>query len=104
MNLWNELAKAEGLPGFYFIAMVPSTLTFNPKTHEKQIPNLKSSADLYNYALQLGFDAVNSFGKRRGELLEKGMIRSTFNRSGLQPCIPIVFGFATFRSHFTDRS
>ena len=80
MQLWNELAKAEGLPGFYFIAMVPSTLTFDPQTHQKQIPNLKSSAALYNYALQLGFDAVNSFGKRRGELLEKGMTRSMINR------------------------
>jgi hypothetical protein len=80
MRLWNELAKTEGLPGFYFIAMVPSTLSFDPKTHKKQLPDLKSSAALYNYALDLGFDAVNSFGKRRGELYDKGIVRSTVNR------------------------
>lgn len=76
MNLWNDLANNEGIPGFYFIAMVPATLTFNPCTGERQLPNLNSSAALYNYALQLGFDAVNSFGKRRGEMITKGMISS----------------------------
>lgn len=80
INLWNDLAKKEGLPGFYFISMVPATLTFNPRTHERQLPNLTSSADIYNYAFELGFDAVNSFGKRRGELMNKGMVSSIANR------------------------
>lgn len=80
MQQWNELAKADSLPGFYFIAMVPSTLTYDPRTKERQLPDLKSSAQLYNYALQLGFDAVNSFGKRRGEMLSKGLMQSMVNR------------------------
>lgn len=76
MKTWQMLAKENGLPGFYFIAMMPSTLTFTLEkdgSHKPSLPNLKSSAQLYNYALELGFDAVNSFGKRRGELMSKGI-------------------------------
>ena len=80
ISLWNKLAEKNSLPRFYFIAMVPSTLTFNPRTRERQIPNLESSAELYNYTLGLGFDAVNSFGKRRGEMLAKGMVKSIWKR------------------------
>lgn len=80
MELWNKLAKKEGLPGFYFIAMVPATLTYNPRTRKRQMPNLNSSAELYNYALELGFDAVNSFGKRRGEMMSEGTIASITKR------------------------
>lgn len=81
MSVWQDLAKENGLPGFYFIAMMPSTLSATIDASGQQhiaLPNLKSSADLYNYALSLGFDAVNSFGKRRGELLSKGKYVNLF--------------------------
>lgn len=90
MSVWQNLAKENGLPGFYFIAMMPSTLSATIDSNGKQhisLPNLKSSADLYNYALSLGFDAVNSFGKRRGELLSKGkylnLTEAVLNKFGL---------------------
>lgn len=79
METWNELAVQHGLPGFYFIGMTPSTLTFKLDEQgmhedERVMPNLKSSADIYRYILSLGFDAVNSFGKRRGEMLATGRV------------------------------
>ena len=90
MSVWQNLAKENGLPVFYFIAMMPSTLSATIDSSGKQhraLPNLKSSADLYNYALSLGFDAVNSFGKRRGELLSKGkylnLTEAVLNKFGL---------------------
>lgn len=75
IDTWQTLARENGLPGIHFVAMSPAT-----SSHEKQadgsikvvLPNLESSADLYHKVLDLGFDAVNSFGKRRGELMSKG--------------------------------
>lgn len=81
MATWRKLAAENGLPGFYFIGMTPSTLTFNPATGQRQLPNLQSSAELYQLVLDKGFDAVNSFGKRRGEMLTKGQWRSMITRA-----------------------
>lgn len=79
MAVWRKLAKENNLPGFHFIGMTPATLSFkilpNGET-ESALPNLTSSADIYNHILSLGFDAVNSFGKRRGELFYDGKIRN----------------------------
>lgn len=73
---WRRLSQENGLSDFFFIAMVPSVATFLIQSDGKKqpaLPNLKSSASFFNYAFSLGFDAVNSFGKRRGELLAKGL-------------------------------
>lgn len=83
MTVWKGLAEKNGLPGFYFIAMMPSTLAAtidNEGNLKSGLPNLHSSADLYQYALNLGFDAVNSFGKRRGEMLCKGKLSDLFHK------------------------
>lgn len=83
MKTWNELAKDNGLPGFFFVGMTPSTLTFRidgEGVKHRVNPNLNSSAEIFNYVLSLGFDAVNSFGKRRGEMLYEGKIKSIIKR------------------------
>ncbi len=75
IEVWQKLAIHNGLKGIHFVGM-----TLSAYAHQKQsdgsvrlvAPNLYSSADVYNKILSLGFDAVNSFGKRRGELLSKG--------------------------------
>lgn len=83
LKTWRKLAEENGLPGFYFIGMISATLGFtidkngNRKT---ALPNLKSSADLYNYVLAQGFDAVNSFGKTRGELMNRGVYTHVIDR------------------------
>jgi hypothetical protein len=75
MELWRELAQKNGLPDFYFIAMTNSTPTVTRRedgTIERYIPNLKNSADVYQRVLSWGFDGINSFGKRRAEMISQG--------------------------------
>ena len=75
ISTWRYLAKKHGLPGFHFVGMTPSTLTFKINedgSHTRTLPNHKNSKDIYESVLRLGFDAVNSFGKRRGEMLYEG--------------------------------
>lgn len=77
IETWRKLAKDAGLPGFYFVAMGNNTNTRVRKAEGgiekgRVIPDLKSSAKVYNNFLSLGFDGVNSFGKSRGEMMDKG--------------------------------
>lgn len=75
IGTWRALASENGLPGFHFVGMTPSTMTFKigkEGKFERTMPNLESSKDIYNSVLAMGFDAVNSFGKRRGEMLYEG--------------------------------
>ena len=90
IGLWQQLATEHGLPGFYFVGMSPSTLSFKIAAdgkHKPALPNLRSSADIYNNVLSLGFDAVNSYGKRRGEMLYEGkwknIAKTVMRRMGL---------------------
>lgn len=80
MDEWRELAKEYNLPGFYFIGMTPSTLTFDIETGKRQLPDTRACARIYNKVLGMGFDAINSFGKRRGEMLAKGIVRDMISR------------------------
>lgn len=75
IETWRKLAEKNGLPGFHFVGMTPSTLTFRVAadgSRQLVMPNLKSSAKIFKDVLDLGFDSVNSFGKRRGEMLYEG--------------------------------
>ncbi|WP_418877408.1 glycoside hydrolase family 99-like domain-containing protein [Xylanibacter rarus] len=75
IEIWRKLAQENGLPGFHFVGMTPSTLTFKimqDGARQRVMPNLKSSEDIFLSVLNMGFDAVNSFGKRRGEMLYEG--------------------------------
>ena len=83
MSTWRELAIKNNLPGFYFIGMTPSTLSTYVDSNGEQktcLPNLRSSATLFQNTLNLGFDAINSFGKRRGEMLAVGKFKSLINK------------------------
>lgn len=76
IKTWRKLAAEHGFPGLYLIGMTPNTLTNRKSDNNKfgfSKPNLKSSADLYQDILDMGFDAVNSVGKRRGEMLSSNM-------------------------------
>ena len=81
---WRDLAQKHGLPGFYFIGMTHNTLPFvlnADGTRKHSMPDIEHSAKIYNTVLSMGFDAVNSMGKRRGELRSKGMIRNRIQRA-----------------------
>ena len=69
------MAEENGLKGLYLVAMCDSVLSFKMNADGSRtltMPNLTSSADIFQSVLDMGFDAVNSFGRRRGELLSKG--------------------------------
>lgn len=81
METWRKLARENGLPGFHFVGMTPSTLTFKRLVggeRQRVLPNLESSAEIFQSVLDMGFDAVNSFGKRRGEMMYEGKWKNLF--------------------------
>ena len=80
MEDWQCLAQEYGLPGFYFVAMCNSTntrirLPEGGIGNGRVIPDLKSSAKVYNSFLSLGFDGINSLGKSRAEMIVMGKYR-----------------------------
>lgn len=90
LETWRSLAKRYGLPGFHFVGMTPSTLTFKIRKdgcRESVLPNLKSSKEIYETVLGMGFDAVNSLGKRRGEMIYEGkwknLLKTAMRRIGI---------------------
>lgn len=86
IKTWRELAKEHGLPGLYLVGITTTTLAFKQDidgTRHRVFPNLKSSAEVYQGILDMGFDAVNSYGKRRGEMLCDGKIINLF-KTGLR--------------------
>ena len=92
ISLWRKLAEENGLPGIHFNAYVSSTTTVMRTEDgriERVMPNLKSSADVYNSILQLGFDSLTSIGKSRAEMLAEGEY-SRIIRKFLHKHIPIL--------------
>lgn len=74
---WRQLAHDNGLGDFHFVAMTNSTNTLQRLPEGgiapgRIMPDLKSSTKVYNDLLALGFDAVNSFGKTRAEMIVTG--------------------------------
>ena len=77
IEVWRDLAAKNGLAGIYFYAITPSawTMRYNEKGEiERCMPNVESSADAYNNILDFGFDALNSNGQRRAEMLYSNKI------------------------------
>ena len=75
MEVWRSLAKENGLNGIHFVGIIKSTSTIKrmPNGELKRVlPNLKSSAEVFQDFFDLGFDAVNSLGKSRAEMLTQG--------------------------------
>ncbi len=82
INVWQDLALKNGLPGFYFIAMTNNTSTLKRDLKGKitrVIPNLKSSSEVFNDMLKLGFDGINSWGKSRAEMVCQGKYMRIFS-------------------------
>ncbi len=92
MNLWQQLAQQNGLKGIYFVAMISSTSTIKRTADggiERVLPNLKSSEEVYNKILSLGFQGINSFGKSRGEMIDHGIYQRNVKKI-LQRYIPFL--------------
>lgn len=83
IELWQQLARKNGLPGIHFSAMINNTTTVRRRedgTLERTLPNLQSSKEVYEDILALGFDSITSYGKSRGEMLAKGKYRRIISR------------------------
>lgn len=87
---WRKLAQENGLPGLHLVSMCDATLTFklNPDgTKSRVLPNVESSQDLFQTVLDMGFDAVNCIGMRRGEMLSEGrmlnLCKTILRKAGL---------------------
>lgn len=92
MALWRSLAQQNGLPGIFFVAMSPSTLSFKINedgSHSPCLPNLSSSREIFQQLFDKGFDAVNSFGRRRGEMLYGNKYSDLFTKILRRAGIPI---------------
>lgn len=95
IELWKDLAVKNGLKGIYFVAIGNTTSTVRRREDglvERVQPNLKSSAEVYNNFLALGFDGVNPFGKPRAEMMyvgkNKRLIQKLMNK--FIPQLPAV--------------
>ena len=106
IETWRRLADENGLPGFHFVGMTPSTLTFKileDGTRQRVLPNLESSADIFRSVLGMGFDAINSFGKRRGEMMYEGkwknLAKTILRRAGM-PTGSMKYDYARTVRHY----
>ena len=82
IDVWKSLALQNGLKGIYFVALSNSTSTIRRDLSgnlTRVLPDLKSSAGVYNDLLALGFDGINSWGKSRAEILSQGSILHVLN-------------------------
>ena len=76
---WQQWAKENGLNGIYFYSLANNTSTIQRDQNgniKRIIPDLKHSDKVYNKLLNLGFDAVQSLGMARGEMLAYGKVRT----------------------------
>lgn len=92
IELWRKLAKDNGLKGIYFVAMCASTTTIKRNADgsiTRVLPNLQSSADVYNSFLDLGFDGINPIGKNRAEMLYQGKYKRII-RKAIQERFPFL--------------
>lgn len=95
MELWRKLAKENELNGIFFVAMCSSTSTIKRNADgsiTRTIPNLNSSKDVYNQFIELGFDAINSLGKNRAEMLYMGKVTRILRKKAqkLFPFMPTL--------------
>ncbi len=77
IKTWRKLAYENGLPGLHLVSMCDATLTFRihpDGSKSRVLPNVESSEDLFQTVLDMGFDAINCVGMRRGELLSEGRL------------------------------
>lgn len=79
ISKWQELAKKNGLPGIYFIGMTSNLLSTVKQSDGKNQFHFASTNEpaalRYNEILNMGFDAVNSRGQYRAELILSGKIK-----------------------------
>lgn len=79
ITIWQQLAQENGLKGIHFVGITSNLLSVKQSTGGKQAfyyaRSDESAAPRYQNIIDLGFDAVNSRGQYRAELIESGHIK-----------------------------
>ena len=86
IELWQRLARKNGLKGIYFVGHESATGRFNLK----QLDYLSHVEDRYNAVLDLGYDAVCSDTTRYAELKTEGTIKKLL-KAGIAKYLRIEF-------------
>lgn len=86
IELWQRLARKNGLKGIYFVGHESATGRFNLK----QLDYLSHVEDRYNAVLDLGYDAVCSDTTRYAELKTEGTIKKLL-KAGMAKYLRIEF-------------
>ncbi len=90
IELWRKLASESGIGDIFFVGFCKPTSTKRRRddgTIERVLPNLKSSADVYNRLLSLGLDALTPDGRPLAEMRYAGKYRRLI-RATLQKYLP----------------
>jgi hypothetical protein len=71
LELWEALAKENGLSGIHFVGITVNYLfkQIGKGENRTRIGNVSETAKYYQNILDMGFDAVNSRGARRAEVI-----------------------------------
>jgi hypothetical protein len=83
IDTWQKLAKENGLEGIHFVGVTQNLQSV--KEEKGKIKGLsyvqtdEPAGPRYQQVLNIGFDAVNSRGQYRAELIESGHIRKYFH-------------------------
>lgn len=77
INKWNELAVKEGFEGVYFVCRADASGKA-PLIYKKEFIN--QATNRFNYYLELGFNAVNSYSFRRAEVLAEGYCKKIYKQ------------------------
>lgn len=83
IELWRELAIKNGLKGIHFVGRTNNAAFRNAGEQGKGkyvLPVTDNAAEFYKAILNMGFDAVNSVGRLRAEILSKGRMSQVAKR------------------------
>ena len=75
ITTWRHLAFMNGIDDFHFVAIAGTSTSLNILNSGKikrQLPRVDNTKEIFTQILKMGFDGINSFGKRRAEMLVKG--------------------------------
>lgn len=75
IELWQQLAKENGLPGIHFVGYTSNATGRSVKGNKLSLWATDEAAEHYNAVLEKGFDAVISTGTSRGQSMCQGKLR-----------------------------
>ena len=75
LRIWRRLAEENGLSGIHFVGYSETSSSWQVMadgSKRRVVPQTNNSDEVLDSILKLGFDAVNSVGKNRAEMIVKG--------------------------------